>query len=60
MAASTRTVAFSKVLYAVNATGDTWFPSTIGKNDSPDYTADKTEALAQCQLMSPQGEEVVA
>ena len=60
MAASNRTPAFTTVLYAVNTTGDTWFQPTIASSDSPDYTADKTEALTQCQMNSPQGQQVVA
>jgi len=60
MAASDRTPAFTKVLYAVNASGDVFFRPTIASTDSPDMTADKAEALAQCEMMSPQGEQVVA
>tara|TARA_B100000073_G_scaffold198_2_gene208 strand:+ start:1299 stop:1481 length:183 start_codon:yes stop_codon:yes gene_type:complete len=60
MAASTRTTSFERVQYAVNTTGDTLFNPTIGSSDSPDYTAAKAEALAQSELISPQGEEVVA
>ena len=59
MAASDRTPAFKRVLYAVKTTGDTWFQPTIASTDSPDYTADKAEALAQCTLLSPEGEEVL-
>tara|TARA_B100000214_G_scaffold273395_1_gene203590 strand:- start:786 stop:968 length:183 start_codon:yes stop_codon:yes gene_type:complete len=59
MAASNRTPAFTTVLYAVPASGDTWFQPTIASSDSPDYTADNTEALAQCEMMNPQGEQVV-
>ena len=59
MAASDRTPAFTRVLYAVNTTGDTFLNPTIGTSDSPDYTADKANALAQSKLNSPQGEEVV-
>ena len=59
MAASNRTPAFTKVLYAVPASGDTWFQPTVASSDSPDFTADKTEALAQCVMMNPQGEQVV-
>jgi hypothetical protein len=59
MAASTRTPAFTTVLYAVPVSGDTWFQPTIASSDSPDYTADKTEALAQCEMMNPQGQQVV-
>ena len=62
MAASTRTVAFSKVEYYVNTTGDVWFPATIGTSDSPDYSTapDKAAAVAQCALNAPEGVEVVA
>ncbi len=62
MAASTRTVAFKKVLYAVNTTGDAWYPATVGTSDSPDYSTnpDKAAAVTQCALNSPEGEEVVA
>ena len=60
MAASDRITAFTRVLYAVNTTGDTFLNPTIGVSDSPDYTADKANALAQSKLNSPQGEEVVA
>ena len=59
MAASTRTPAFTEVLYAVNTTGDTWFQPAIASTDSPDYTADKAEALTQCQLIAPEGKEVI-
>ena len=62
MAASNRTTAFTRVLYAVNTTGDVWFNPTIGTSDSPDYSAaaDKAAAVTQCALNSPEGEEVVA
>ena len=60
MAASDRITAFTRVLYAVNTSGDTFLNPTIGVSDSPDYTADKANALAQSKLNSPQGEEVVA
>ena len=62
MAASTRTPAFTRVLYAVNTTGDVWFPATVNTNDSPDYAnaPDKAAAVTQCAMNSPQGEEVVA
>ena len=59
MAASDRTAAFQRVLYAVKTTGDTWFQPKIASTDSPDYTADKDEALTQCQMNSPEGEEVI-
>ena len=45
--------------YVVNTTGQTWFQPTIGTSDSPNYTADNTEALSQCQILSPLGEEVL-
>lgn len=61
MAASDRVAAFKRVLYAVNTTGDVWFPATVGTSDSPDYSAapDKAAAVTQCTLNSPQGEEVI-
>ena len=61
MAASDRTPAFKRVLYAVNTTGDVWFPATVGTSDSPDYSAapDKAAAVTQTALNSPQGEEVL-
>ena len=61
MAASDRTPAFTRVLYAVNTTGDVWFPATVSTNDSPDYSTDpdKAAAVTQTALNSPQGEEVV-
>ena len=62
MAVSNRTVAFTRVQYAVNTTGDVWYNPTIGTSDSPDYSTapDKANAVAQCALNSPEGEEVVA
>ena len=56
-----RNPAFSRVLYAVNATGDVWFPVTVGTSDSPDYSAapDKAAAVAQQAIMNPSGEEVL-
>lgn len=59
MAASDRTAAFTRVLYAVKTSGDTWFQPKIASTDSPDYTADKDEALTQCQMNSPEGEQVI-
>ena len=61
MAASDRTPAFTRVLYAVNTTGDVWFPATINTSDSPDYSTatDKAAAVTQAALNSPQGEEVL-
>ena len=61
MAASDRTPAFTRVLYAVNTTGDVWFPATINTNDSPDYSdaTDKAAAVTQTAMNSPQGEEVL-
>ena len=59
MAVSNRTPAFEKVLYAVPATGDTWFQPTIAESDSVDYTARKAAALSQCVMMNPQGEQIV-
>ena len=45
--------------YKVAATGNPWFPVTIGSTDSPDYTSDKVAATAQCQVLSPNGQESV-
>ena len=45
--------------YKVNTTGDAWFQPTIG-SDSPDYTADKADAVTQCEKLSPNGSESVA
>ena len=59
MAVSNRTPAFEKVLYAVATTGDTWFQPTIAESDSVDYTARKAAALSQCEMNSPQGEQVL-
>ena len=59
MAASNRTVAFTDVLYAVHRSGEAWYQPTVASTDSPDYDADKTEALTQCQLISPEGQEVL-
>ena len=52
--------AISAVTYAVKATGDAMFTSTIGSTDSPDYTADKAEANTQCVAASPAAAERVA
>ena len=52
--------AISAVTYAVKTTGDAMFTSTIGSTDSPDYTADKTEANTQCVAVSPAAAERVA
>ena len=57
MAISNRTAAFKRVQYVVNATGDTWFQPNI--SDKTDYAADKVAAVAQCQLLAPEGEELV-
>lgn len=43
---SNRTI--SSIQYMVSTTGDSLFQSTIASTDSPDYTSDKAEALAQC------------
>ena len=59
MAVSNRTPAFKKVLYAVPTSGDTWFQPTIAESDSVDYTAEKSAALSQCEMNSPQGEQVL-
>lgn len=53
------TSAISGVTYAVNTAGDAMFASTIGSTDSPDYTADKTEANTQCVAVSPAATERV-
>ena len=49
-----------EVKYAVKTSGDSMFHSTIGSTDSPDYTADKTEANTQCVAVSPMATERVA
>lgn len=54
------TPAIAVVDYQVNATGDAWFPVTIASTDSPDYAADKAEAVTQCGKLSPLGQESVA
>ena len=54
------TPVISSIEYQVNATGDTFFNPTIGSSDSPDYTAAKAEALAQCKILSPLGVESVS
>jgi len=61
MAASNRTTAFTKVLYAVNNINDTWFQPTVGTSDSPNYAAnpDKASAVTQCALNSPEGEAIL-
>lgn len=48
------------ISYTVAAAGDSWFPVTIGTNDSPDFTADNAEATAQAARLSPNGSEVVS
>ena len=53
MAYNPNSTSFAKVYYTVNTTGDTWFTPTIQASDSPDYTANKTQALAQCGRMMP-------
>jgi|TARA_R100001463_G_scaffold112576_4_gene167627 hypothetical protein len=58
MAASNRTVAFTEVLYAVPATGDRWFVPTTGYGDNAD-SGTKAQQLTQCELLSPQGVEVI-
>ena len=50
----------SGIDYKVKTTGDAWFQPTVGSTDSPDYTADKAEAVTQCQKLSPNGSESVA
>ena len=56
------TPVISSILYAVSATGNVLFQPTIGTSDSPDYASapDKANAVAQCTIMSPLSEEVVA
>jgi hypothetical protein len=58
MAASNRTTAFTEVLYAVAATGDRWFVPTTGYGDNAD-SGTEAQQLAQCQLMSPEGKEII-
>ena len=58
MAASNRTVAFDSVQYVVDATGDRWFIPTTGYGDNPD-AGTKAQQLAQCQLLAPEGVELV-
>ena len=58
MAASNRTVAFESVEYVVAATGDRWFIPNTGYGDNPN-AGTKAQQLAQCQLMSPEGVELV-
>ena len=58
MAVSNRTVAFESVQYAVATTGDRWFIPTTGYGDNPD-AGTKAQQLAQCQLLAPEGVEVV-
>ena len=59
LAYNPKTNSVTAVDYAVPATGDTWFQPTIASSDSPDYTAAKTEAVTQCGVMSPLGQESV-
>lgn len=54
------TPSISKIEYVVAKTGDPFFQPTLASTDSPDYTQDKTEALAQCKKLSPLGTEAVA
>ena len=56
--ASNRTPAFQSVQYAVAATGDRWFIPTTGYGDNPN-AGTKAQQLAQCQLMAPEGVELV-
>ena len=53
------TPSISKIEYSVAASGDPFFQPAIASSDSPDYTADKAEALAQCKKLSPLGVEEV-
>ena len=53
MAYDPSNTSFTKTYYTVKTTGDTWFKPTLGLSDSPDYTASKTQALAQCLRMTP-------
>ena len=58
MAASNRTPAFTSVQHVVAATGDRWFIPTTGYGDNPN-AGTTAQQLAQCQLLSPEGEESV-
>ena len=58
MAASNRTVAFTSVQYVVGTTGDRWFIPTTGYGDNPN-AGTEAQQLAQCQLLNPQGVELV-
>ena len=49
---------FERTLYAVETTGDQFFIPTTGRGDNPD-SGTMAQRLAQCQLLSPDGEEVV-
>ena len=52
-------VNFARTLYSVETTGDQWFIPTTGRGDNPD-SGTMAQRLAQCQLLSPDGEEIVA
>lgn len=58
MAASNRTVAFESVQYVVAKTGDRFFIPTTGYGDNPN-AGTNAQQLAQCQLLSPEGVELV-
>ena len=59
MAASNRTTAFDSVQHVGAATGDRWWIPTTGYGDNPN-DGTKAQQLAQCQLLSPEGVELVA
>ena len=59
MAYNPSSVAFEKTLYVVETTGDQFFIPTTGRGDNPD-SGTMAQRLAQCQLLSPDGEETVA
>ena len=54
------TPVISSIESSVAADGDTWFQPTIASSDSPDYTADKSEAVTQCGVLSPLGEQKIS
>jgi len=58
-------LSLTKVLYAVNTTGDAWYPVTTGYGDNAD-SGTMAQRLAACEVRrasdgtNPLGEEVVA
>ena len=54
------TPVIKSIEYAVNTTGDAFFPCTVGVSDNEDATTYKTQTLAQNKLLSLLGKEVVA